>query len=238
MRLLRLMLIMAVTTVMAGSAYSLLLTDDSSFGGGTLVQGFEGYSAGLNIPSSGGGYLDPGTVGPFTFTSGVVLTGPIPNAGRTDGVIIGDFSIGDATFGLGGYGSITSAADVPFGDAYFALDDTSATGPIVIDLASDMERVGAYVTALGDDIFMEAYNSSDVLLDSVSISSVDVSLWSTNFIGIAASGISYVTFNSDFIVMDDFKFENGDTVIPEPASMTLFGLGLGGFVIRRIRKRK
>ena len=168
-----------------------------AFGGGAAVESFEGLAPGPNIPLYGStGFLEPGVVGPFGFASGATLTSPIPNPGFVGGVLIGDWSIGSAGFGLAGNGFIGSAADVPFGSAYLALNDYAASGPIEFTFSTDMLRVGGYVTGAFGDITMSTFDSSAVLLETVSIGSVDVSSWGSNFIGLEnVAGIRSVTFS-------------------------------------------
>jgi hypothetical protein len=75
-----------------------------AFSGGETIESFEGLSPGPNIPSSssyGPAYLVPGNLAPYTFSSGVTLTAPIPNGNDGNVILIGDFALGFATWGLG-----------------------------------------------------------------------------------------------------------------------------------------
>jgi hypothetical protein len=207
----------------------------SAFGAGATVESFEGLSAGLNITSASGGYLNPGINTSFTFVSGVTLTNPIPNPGIGRGVIVGDFSIGSASFGLASNGSISSSSDVLDGSAYIAIDRPSAAGPMEFTFSAPVLRVGGFVTSGGQDITLSAYDIANVLLESISISSVNVSDWKNNFLGLQNSaGIAKITFSSDYLVLDKLTFESGVTAVPTPALLPgLLGLGLGAW-----RKRK
>lgn len=201
------------------------------------VESFEGQSAGPNITlaSGGFGYLEPGVVSAFTFPTGVTMTSPIPNPGISTGVILGDWSIGTSTFGLLGNGTILSAADVPGGSAYLGLDDPAASGPIEFTFASDMLRVGALVTGAPGSITLDVFDAGGFLLETLTIPTVVVGSWPTNFIGIEHPGIRKITFNSDFLVMDDLHFEAGDESIPEPGTLAIFGIGLLGLGLARRR---
>jgi hypothetical protein len=201
------------------------------------VESFEGLSAGPNItqPYASYGYLEPGVVSPFTFASGVTLTSPIPNPGIGTGVIIGDWAIGSSGFGLGSNGSV-SAADVPSGTAYIALDDPATSGPMEFTFASDVFSVGALVTAASGDITLSAFDSLGNPLGTASVASVYVTNWGSNWLGFASgTGIRKVQFNGDFLVLDDLTFD-GVSPIPAPGAVVLGLLGTG--LVGWLRKRK
>jgi hypothetical protein len=211
----------------------------SAFGPSATVESFEGLRAGANmavyLPGNGYGYLIPGVAAPFTFASGVTLTNPIPNPGGRNGVLVGDFSIGGASFGLGSNGSINSSSDMPDGSAYIAIDGYSTAGPMEFTFSAPISRVGGFVTSTGGNITLSAYDIANVLLESVSISSVNATGWKNNFLGLQNSaGIAKITFNSDYLVLDKLTFESSATAVPTPALLPgLVGLGLGAW-----RKRK
>jgi hypothetical protein len=204
------------------------------FGPSAVFESFEGLSAGTNIPSAGAGYLEPGVIEPFNFNSGVTLTWPIPNPGIREGVIVGDWSIGGAHFGLASNGSIDSAADVPFGTAYLALDAPEPQGPIELTFPSDILRVGAYVTAssLSGPITLSVFDTANHILETATISPVNVSLWGNNFLGIEnTGGIRKIQFSGRFEVLDGLTSE-----VPEPTTICLLGLGALSLVSRKTTK--
>ncbi len=223
--------------------------NSSAFGSSAIVESFEDVSIGPNVRQEFAGYISPGINGPFTFASGVTLTRPIPNPGISRGAIIGDFSIGSANFGLGGNGSV-SAADVPNGTAYLGLDSSALAGPIEFTFASDISRIGALVDSsnYGRNITLSAFDAANNLLETVSIGSIQVSQWRSNFLGLENVGIRKVTFNGDYLVLDHLKFAfNGDYLVldhlkfesksvPEP--LTLGGTALAGGIGLLIKKRK
>jgi hypothetical protein len=189
------------------------------FGQCVKIESFEGLSPKRNTPLVDNelGYLRPGANRPLRFKSGVTLTNPIPNNfGGAAGVLIGDWSIGRVDFALGENGRIASVAVVPEGSAYIALN--SNPGPIEFTFASDMLRVGALVTggSEGGSIVMSAYDASGNLLETTTISTVTVSNWGSNFVGLENStGIRKVTFaNSNpgigfnTLVLDKLAFES------------------------------
>jgi hypothetical protein len=241
MKKLMIMCVAVVITLAVAPAVEANMATPADFGPGAIVESFEGLSAGYNIPSAGAGYDDwlaPGVIEPFTFASGVTLTGPIPNPGLSEGVIIGDWSIGFVGFELGNNGTISSAADVPFGNAYLALNAYAGGGPIELTFSSDMDRVGGYITAgyISPDppgtITLTAFDASDNLLGVVSISSVDVSQWSLNFLGIKDVGaIRSIQLSGDYEVLDGLTAQ----VIPAPGAILLGGIGVAfvGWLRRR-----
>jgi hypothetical protein len=198
-------------------------------------ESFEGLSAGYNItqPYSGIGYLEPGVIEPFTFSSGVTLTWPIPNPGISPGgVIVGDWSLGDAWWGLDTNGNIASALDIPYGTAYIGLNYGAGGGPIEFTFDIDMFSVGAYVTAARDQITLTAFDASNNILGTASVPSVHVSQWGSNWLGITNSaGIRSVEFSGDFEVLDGLTF----TIIPAPGAILLVSIGVGfvGWMRRR-----
>jgi hypothetical protein len=212
-----------------------------AFGSEASVESFEGLEPGPNVTLfPGTGQFEPGVIADYTFASGVTLTTPIPNPGLAGGVFVGDFSIGSAEFGLGSNGIIT-AADVPFGSAYMALNNTSSAQPYIeFTFASDMFRVGAYVTgpAAGEGgsagfVTMEVFDGFGTLLESTTIANVNVTSWSNNFIGIErAEGIQMVRFSDSFEALDGVTFE----AIPEPNTALLLASGLVAMAAGRRRR--
>jgi hypothetical protein len=203
-----------------------------NFGSGAIVESFEGLSPGLNLTLQGNdvGLLNPGVIEPFTFESGVTLTGSVI------GVLIGDWSIGRAYFGLGENGFVDSAADVPDGSAYLAINFGSV---VEFTFPSDILRVGGLVTSsalnagdLGSPINLSAFDEFGTLLETVTIPNVNVSDWGSNFLGLEnAAGIRRVTFSptptnvGSYLVLDRLTFEpisSPSIAVPEPTS----GLGV------------
>lgn len=225
-----------------------------NFGSDAIVESFEGLSPGPNLTlDNGTGYFRLRE--PFTFESGVTLTEPVED------VLIGDWSIGDANYGLGPVGSVDSAAEVPDGSAYLTFTSVSTS---VLDLpaleftfSSDILRVGGLITSassIGLPIALSAFDASGTLLETVTISTVPVSDWGSNFLGLEnTGGIRRVTFNfspSDFMplglitrysVLDRLTFEpisSPSTAVPEPTSALgiLVGAALGASSILKRRQ--
>jgi hypothetical protein len=202
-----------------------------NFGSGAIVESFEGLSPGPNLSLQGNdvGLLNPGIIEPFTFESGVTLTGSVI------GVLIGDWSIGPAFFGLGNNRDVASAADVPDGSAYLAINFGSV---VEFTFPSDIVRVGGLVTSAvetsagSNPINLSAFDEFGTLLETVTIPSVNVSDWSSNFLGLEnTAGIRRVIFSptptsiGSFMVLDRLTFEpisSPSVAVPEPTS----GLGV------------
>lgn len=189
----------------------------SAIGANAIVEGFEGLSTGSNV------YLDdniftPGINSPYTFSSGVTLTDPIPNPPFSGGVIVVDFSLGEDTlFGLGDNGNVDNTSKVPGGTAFLASGSTN--GSFSLTFSSPVFQVGGIVDSASDKITLSAFDTFGNLLETVSVGSVPVANWSNNFLGIQnTAGISKVTFSAPFLVLDSLTFNNSPTAVPEPSS--------------------
>ncbi|MGI0483796.1 DUF4347 domain-containing protein [Pantanalinema rosaneae CENA516] len=193
----------------------------AAFTAGAIIEGFEGLSPGTNVSASavGAQYLIPGTSNAYTFVSGVTLTNPIPNPINASGVIVGDFARGSAGWGLLGNGFVT-AATVPQGTAYLGLNQAGASYELSFN--QNVLRVGGLITASSGSIELQAFDASNNLLETVSIASVNVNSWSSNFLGIQnTGGIRRIRFTGDYMVLDGLRFEYS-----EPPVVTLSGTAL------------
>jgi hypothetical protein len=219
----------------------------SAFDGSAIVESFEGLVVGPNVGQSVfANILEPGIVGPYTFSSGVTLVAPVPNPGTlNNGAFVHDFSLpAGATNNWGANGSVASALDVPFGTAYLAAFDNIHGGTvptsITLDFGSNMLVVGAYVTgAAGATVSMSAYDASGGLLESAQVNTVPVSAWGTNFLGIGnAAGIRRVVFSGVDFGIDGLTFgASGTLPVPELSTSVLLVTGLIGLSLTGRRKR-
>lgn len=238
----RVILLSSILLLASVSARAVPITP-AAFGPSALVEGFEGIVLGANVKSSPfSNILEPGSVGAFTFASGVTLTAPIPSPGTmANGAFVHDFALPmGATNGWGANGSVASAANVPFGTAYLGIFDNLGAGGVSmrLDFAGPMLRAGGYVTgAAGTTIGLDVYGSGGTLLESRTLSTVPVGAWSTNFAGIErAEGIAYVVFRGSDFGLDGLTFE--PLTVPEPATALLVLAGLVTIAGRRLSEAR
>lgn len=215
-----------------------------AFGSSATVESFEGVVVGANVRQSGfANILEPGVSGSYAFASGIILSAPVPNPGTlNNGAFIHDFSLpAGATNGWGANGSVSSAANVPFGSAYLAAFDNlnGATVPtsFTLDFGSDMLRAGAYVTgAAGTTVRIDAYGAFGNLLESAQVSTVAVTAWNLNFLGLeVTSGIRRMVFSGVDFGIDGLTFEGGAVPVPEPSTAIFLLGGLIGLAVTRCR---
>jgi hypothetical protein len=223
---------------------------DGAFSPAAGFESFEGLIISKNVEITSiyaPYYFVPGVNSPYTFASGVTMTAPIPNANAADVILVGDFNLGSATWGLGD-ANVLSSSDVPFGNAY--LGDQTTNSFIELELPSDMLRVGIYATntvitgAISSSIQMDVYDSSKNFLESLVLPGVNVANWGTNFLGIEnAGGIRYIhlsgatsivlTPDVNVPIYDGLRFEAAP--VPEPSTLFLVGAGLAGIGLLRRR---
>ena len=84
-----------------------------------------------------------------------------------------------------------------------------------------------------------AYNSSDQLLDT-HVLPILVNNNNGEFYGIAETDISYANLimtgqdDTDWVMVDNFTYSEGNSAVPEPASLFLFRSGIIGFILYKI----
>jgi hypothetical protein len=210
----------------------------SAFGSGAVIESFEGVVVGSNVRQSPfANILEPGLTGSYAFASGIILTAPVPNPGTlSNGAFIHDFSLpAGATNGWGANGTVSSAANVPFGSAYLGAFDNlnGATVPtsFSLEFGSDMLRAGAYVTgAAGSTVQIDVYGALGNLLESAQVSTVAVAAWNSNFLGIESNaGIRRIVFSGVDFGIDGLTFEASGSVVPVPEPSTAVFM-LGGLI--------
>lgn len=208
----------------------------AGFTAGTVVEGFEGLSgADPNTAIKGfSGILEVAVSTSFLFGSGALLSDPVPNPGLFNaGPFVHDFAIGGGTQNnWGANGRVRNAGDVPFGSGYLGAFSSSPTpASVEFRFASGQHRVGAFVTGTPGTVTLEVYDASDALLESLTVGTVAVSQWDTNFIGIErAEGIHRAVFISQDFGMDNLMFQ-----APEPSTALTLLMGLA--VLARFPRR-
>jgi hypothetical protein len=225
--------------VMAGAT---IITDTSTFGPGTVTEGFEGITPGGTNTGSlfFTSWFLIGTINPYDFGNGVDLYSPRAiNSGSGPanlGPYIHDFSIAAGTNDtLDSNGKIVSTS--VFDNAYLGIWRDSSAGrfSLVFQFDQDVVRAGAYFTGWpesGTDpdrtYYIKALDAGMNVLETYTITTVTVSNWSTNFYGIErSSGFRYLVFDNPpygQTVLDNLTFQP----VPIPASILLLGSGLLG----------
>jgi len=215
-----------------------------AFGAGTTVESFEGLVPGANIALGlGASLLEPGAVSTFDFGTGVQLTSPIPNPGyENGGAFVHDFTLGtDIQNNWGATGVVNDATDVPFDNAYLgAFHPSGGTVSIALQFDVLQQRVGAYVTGLaGTNVQLSVYDAGGALLESLTLGTVNLSLWSTNFVGLEQlGGIRTAVFTGQDFGLDGLSFDTSLLAVPEPDTRSALALGLAGLMgIARLGSR-
>ena len=106
----------------------------------------------------------------------------------------------------------------------------------------DIDFVSVVLGDFGDDedsIFLNAYDSNDLLLGSDQFPLPDT-LSGGHALSVSANHISYVKFwgqgnNNNSVYFDNFEYQTTSiaSTVPEPATLTIFGLGLLGLALRK-----
>lgn len=109
------------------------------------------------------------------------------------------------------------------------------------DFASAVSGFAFNMGAHDDTWTLKAFNSANVLLDTLVISAIHSSNLG-EFYGLTGSGIAYALLQgsgSDYILIDNFTYQIGDTsAVPVPAALPLFASGLGLLGLAGWRKRR
>jgi hypothetical protein len=244
--------VLALVICLPGMAGATLINNTSSFGAGTVIEGFEGIApSGTNTGAIyAENYFPIGTVGAYDFGNGVSLTSPNPPAYNwPTGPYIHDFSIANPNTGnnyeyYGANGNIGAATDMPagFGTAYLGVEDTGLTTKhLTFTFDNTVLRAGLYLTGWPGTCTLSALDASgNVVLENWVVTVAAVSGWDNGFVGIERlSGfqkldISYASGTDFNPGVDNLTFQS----VPLPPSVLLMGTGLLGLVGLGWRRRK
>jgi hypothetical protein len=196
------------------------------------VEGFEGV-IGVSVPVDFQGFGHPPAG--FHFSSGLTFLAPNPNPPFD--FLIGDFSQGNAMYGLGASGRIQGPGDLHGGTAYAAAGGDVGTFRFGFD--NPVNLVGVFASSFqvqpGQErqpITLSIFDTAGILIESDVFTSIPPPpLRDGNFIGVGSTTpIGSFTISSPlpFFVFDDVMFES--TAIPEPTTLTLFVVGALGLV--------
>lgn len=185
------------------------------------TESFEGLEDTVGSPLKGA-FFQPGFQADrqhlFTFQSGLVLSGPVPNK-SANGVFVGDFDRGFASWDLGndpktGNPRVVQPVDVPDGSAYLGLQGT----PYHVDFSFG-DAKPHYVSALvnakfghppGGQIVMIAYAHNERTHSFDEIASQRISpakVWKENKIELLSpKEIDLVAFWGERLVIDELFF--------------------------------
>ena len=209
----------------------------SNFGPTSKFESFEGVQLGPNVGLASHGHLLPGIIEPYSFSTGVTLTHPIPNT-NLGAALDEKIIVIDGNFGLGIYDDNASVA-APFGD-YFLIHGGGLDGPFELTFPEPVIRVGGHWITAGwnpssDKIYIEAFDSTNNSLGTVFASACYVENWANNFYGFQDENftpIKKITIdggpgNADHPGVDGLIYE------PTPEPITLLLLGFGAVMLRK-----
>lgn len=228
----------AVTFMPAMASADLKISNSGWLG---TVEGFEGIVPGSTNTSAlyNGSWFDINITPPYNFGNGANLLAPPAPPYTVDnaGPYIRNFTYGAGmTDQLGSNGAIGVA---PFGNAYLGIwRDGSNSFSLTFKFDMDVYRAGAYFTGWPETesgtYYLKALDAAGIVLESYTISTVNVSNWANNFVGIErADGFRQLQFDNPKYgqtVLDNVQFQP----VPIPATLWLLGAGLVGLVgVRR-----
>ncbi len=125
-----------------------------------------------------------------------------------------------------------------YGDVGRSLQNTGGS-PVSFDLVFDnvVSAFGIIGGALNSGWTYTAFDDSNNVIETLNITDPCCGGF---FHGIAQNGIKRVNLNGsgDWVVFDNLQFVAGPGQVPEPISLSLFGIGFAGLALSRRRAAK
>ncbi len=242
-------LMLGVMICLPGVAGAAFISDPSSFGAGTVVEGFEEITPTTQNTSvaSYGNFVLLGTTSLYNFGNGITLTTPNPPLDTAGWYNMGPYvnNSNYSTSGdlLNGYNQLAVA---PFGTAYLGIWEYGKSFSLTFTFAQDVMRAGAYFTGIpkidsGSTYTLFALDKDGNELAHKDIDTVPVEGWVNNFVGFEGlTGFRQLEFVSNTgtgygqMVIDNLMVQP----VPLPPSVLLLVSGLMGLGLLGWRRRQ
>lgn len=172
------------------------------------VERFEGV-LGVGVPADlfGGAFGDPPTG--FRFPSGLLLVSPDPNVAS---LLVGDFRVGDAVYGLGSNGVIATSADIRSGTAY-ACAGKETGGTFRFRFPASTRAWGVFVSSQNASaITLRTLDADGHVLDAHRFERTErVPLDDRTFLGLGFAGEGAIAEieTTRFVAFDDLIWAGG-----------------------------